>query len=346
MLRHIIPKILAACSLILNLCAVVVFVRWLAELDIRSGSEYSYSVAHRGPPAWLIAALVLSILGVVSTIAYLVLSGRAGRQPRSQWPRVLASMAALGLALPAIIIIPASIWQLPAAQQAARREAAMPYRKVAIPNREAAIQNEAAKIPDKSEIKKFLRDLDNDDYMVRHGAAKDLASAPSLPESAIPKLLEVAARNEGEISIYAVDALRHFPDHTSEVVPGLVTLLDKRELGLRAGEALGVYGKPGVDALLTASKSTKWRARESAAHGLGSATYFEQGIIVRLTELLRDEDASVRSASAISLYGFGVKSESALPVLESMANDSDPKARSEAERTAYEIKRQLGSRNQ
>ena len=321
-----IPKSLAACALILNACAFVVFVIWISKLRIASNpGDYGFHVTHRGPPAWLIAALALSILGVMATCACLValmLSGPAGHQPRSHRRRALTSLAALGVAAPAVIIVPGSVWLLPAAQKEARLESA----------REA---------PSRAQLKA----LTDENYAVRRDAAISLATASWLPESAIPKLMKAAARNDGEPSSFAILALGHFRDRASEVVPGLVDLLEKPEIGPAAGEVLGRFGKPGMDALMRASTSENAQVRASAAHGLGRTTHFEEAVIARLMELLHDEDGSVRAMSAMSLGIWGIKSESALQELNAMANDPDPDVRREAQIAANAIASRVGPRN-
>lgn len=319
------PRILAACSILLNLCAFVVFGMWLLKLRIVSNAgDYGFHVAHRGPPEWLIAALVLAILGVLATGAYLIVlmrSRRAAPEPSSRWPRVLAGLAILGITAPALAIVPCSVWQLPAAQKQAREEAV----------REAP-------------FRKPLKDLNDEEYVVRRDAAVTLATAPWIPESAIPALMKAAARNDGEPSSFAILALGHFLEHADEVVPTLVELLDKPELGPQAGEVLGKFGKPGVDALMRATKSENAQARASAAHGLGSATQPETAVIPRLMGLLHDEDSSVRAMAAMSLGAWGVKAEPALPALRAMANDPDSNVRSQAEFAANDITGRLGSR--
>ena len=312
-MNPLIPRILAACSLTLNPCAAVAFVMWLTKLRIGSNpTNYGFHVTELGPPNWLIAALVLSILGVLSTCVSLLVFWRARRaaQPfRSSLLRVLTGLAILGVTAPAIVIIPGSAWLLPGAQEEARREAL---------------------IHNKPEIDRLLKVLPDENYYVRRDAAQRLAKASWLPDNAIPKLMKAAARDDGEPSFFAVQALTYFRDKPDEVIPGLVDLLDGPDIALAAGEALGGFGKPGVDALLQASKSGKAPVRQSAAHGLGRCSYFEEEIVARLTELLRDENGSVRAASAMSLGILGAKSESALPALQSMADDPDPQARGDA----------------
>jgi len=327
MKQHLL-KILAVCSLILNGCALVFFVKWLSKLRLAGiAGHVGYQVTHRGPAEWLMAALVLSILGVITTVVSLIGLTRKRRtaQPsHSSWLRVLTGLAILGVTAPAIVIIPGSAWQLPVEQRKNRHDAAIHG------------------IPD---IDSLLKALKDENYHVRREAAQRLASASWLPDRAIPKLFKAAARNDGEPSYFAVRALAHFRDIPSEVVPGLVDVLDEPEIGPVAGEVLGGYGETGVDALLQASKSKNAQVRQSAAHGLGNASNFREEIIVQLTELLRDENGSVRAAAAMSLGSWGVKSKSALPLLESMANDPDPNVRRDAGWAARNIASRVGPRN-
>ncbi len=315
-----IPKILAACSLILNSCALIFFVRWLFKLKVSGiAGHVGFQVTHRGPVEWLIAALVLSILGVLTTVVSLIGLTRkrgAAHPTHSSWLRVLTGLALLGVTAPAIGIIPGSALLLPSAQREARREAA---------------------IHDLPEIDRLLKALKDENYDVRRDAAQKLRSESWLPESAIPTLTKAAARHDGEPSTLSVQALAHFHNIPDDVAPRLVGLLDTPEIGPVAGEVLGGFGETGVDALLKASKSRDAQVRQSAAHGLGKCSNFKEEIIPQLTGLLSDENGSVRAAAAMSLGSWGVKSKSALPILQSMANDPDPDARSDAGWAAREI---------
>jgi len=226
-------------------------------------------------------------------------------------------MAVIFFALPALIIIPGSAWQLPAAKERKRVEAANQLR-------EAALHNQPA-------IDKLLADLKDNNYDVRRGAALKLANESWLPDSAIPTLLKTARREERETSYYAVLALGCYHDRAEDIVPGLAALLDKPELGNGAAEVLAGNGEAGYRALMKASTSKKAQARQSAANGLGKAGYFEEATIVRLTDMLGDGDAFVRSAAAMSLGLLGTKSQSALPALGAMAADPDPAVRNQAD---------------
>ncbi len=318
-------KSLAIGSLILNSCAFLVFGMWLFKLRIASNAgDYGFHVTHRGPPEWLIAALVLAILGVVATVGCLIalaVSRRGMPDAHSQRVRVLTGLAIVVISAPAIVIIPGSMWMLPAAEKEARQEAL----------REAPVRGP-------------LKALTDENYAVRRDAAQQLVAASWLPESAIPKLLKAAARNDGEPSFGAVLALGHFHDNAGKVVPGLVDLLGTPGIGPAAGEALGGFGKPGVDALMRATTSEHAQVRASAAHGLCRATWFENAMIPRLIELLQDEDGSVRAMSAMSLGVWGGKAESALPALRAMADDPDPDVRRETALAVNSIVSRTGSR--
>lgn len=315
-MQRMVPILLAALAIVLNVSALANFLVWLSQTDFMFGH-------FKGPPESLMAALILSVLGVLSTIAWLAalfLSPRHPTRPRGVL-RVLGGLAVVAMTAPALIIVPVGALEWTDARTQVRR-------------------NRVARTPtdDAAGVERLILSLNDEDYHVRRRAASSLAASRIVPADAIPLLTEVASRREELTSYYAVKTLGRFGPEADTAIPTLITLLDAPSpLGLTAAEALAQIGGRALPEVLAASHSGDAQVRESAAQGLEGFSSSTEEMIVRLAVMVGDSNARVRTVAAASLGMHGIAAQAALPELDKVLYDSDPQVRAAAERAVATI---------
>ncbi len=194
-----------------------------------------------------------------------------------------------------------------------------------------ATANPTAAVPERwrdREANNLIRDLSDEEWKVRRGAAALLNGSHVPAEKAVPALQLALQDEEWQVRKVVADALAFYgPDSKSATLELADALYDEewhvRESAAFALSKIGPEASQAVPALTETLNDEEWHVRRTAAEALAEIGPAARDAVPALTERLLDEEWQVRSPAAKALAMLGPDSAPAIEVLGQSLGDEE-----------------------